>query len=176
MAMLGWWLSMWAPVKGSDIINALCQNVPEERAIAQQELWNDTLSWQPAWWLNLTKYTAGVLLWKWGWAPHCRPRCKKKRFYFQTQGNTCFKKVGTFYQVEITFNQFISLHKTFILFPRYFPSQLLFKLLLFPAFSVLLLEPSCFVSCWAFSTGWFPHRSERHLNKHQQKMSEGDSE
>lgn len=49
---------------------------------------------------------------------------------------------------------------------------------IFPSlfFSVSLPEPICFVSCWAFTTGRFPHQSERRLNKHQQQMSEGACE
>lgn len=62
----GRWLCLWVLWNESYIINALCQNVLEERAISQQELWNDTLSWRRAWRLNLRKYSGGVFLWNGG--------------------------------------------------------------------------------------------------------------
>lgn len=40
-------------------------------------------------------------------------------------------------------------------------------------FPSLFFSVSFSLSCWAFTTGQFPHQSERRLNKHQKQMSEG---
>lgn len=100
---------------------------------------------------------------------------KGKIFYFPASGNTISKsRIGASHYTKYISHKSLLLHKTlefslFFFFLCPFRKNSL-------SLSASLPELSCFVSCWALTTGQFPHQSEQHLNKHQQKMSEGACE
>lgn len=98
---------------------------------------------------------------------------KRRDSHFSAPGNTISKsRIGASHYTKYTSHK--SLPLLFSLF--FFSLWPLRKMSLSLSFSVPIPELSCFVSCWAFTTRQFPHQSEQHLNKHQQKMSEGACE
>lgn len=97
--------------------------------------------------------------------PLLEGQAKGEIFYFSAPGNTISKsRIGASHYTKYTSHK--SLPLLFFFRSSFSGSDLLEKNLPL-SFSVPLL--SCFVSCWAF-TRQFPHQSEQHLNKHQQKM------
>lgn len=162
------------------IITALCHNALAERAISQQGLWNDTLttgSEKIQSWLGCFCETEEIgpvsVENSWiheGWA-------KEEIFMLQLQV-TLFQRTELgrlITQNTFRANPFLYI-KPWSFLSLFFPTGLSFQFFLSLSFSVSLPELSCFVPCWAFTTGQFPHQSKQLLNKHQQNMSEGACE
>lgn len=143
------------------VISALCQRVLVEGAISQREAGDG--GWMGA----ITQLPASV-------------RGDRGPVLRAQAGTAHFPAPGGFKEQ----NWAVLLHKIHLnqipaftekpRSPSFLCSILSVKYISRPSFSPPKL--SCFVSCWGFTTGQIPRRSERHLNKHQQNMSEGACE